>query len=226
MELQKSNKLVPIYCVLVIVAFIAILVIPSTRDVFKAVTAAHPYILGFIKFALLATIGELFAIRLSTGVFRLPKGIVARALVWGFLGAILALLFKLYSNGIIAIMDMGLLPGGENKFLFALFSSCAMNCTFAPTMMVFHKITDKAIDMKADGEALVSLKNVASKVDWVGLVGFTIAVTIPFFWIPAHTISFMLPGEYQIIMAAFLSIALGLILGIGTNTSKKQVTVK
>ena len=38
--------------------------------------------------------------------------------------------------------------------------------------------------------------------------------TIPFFWVPAHTITFMLPPEYQIVMAAYLSVALGIILGI------------
>lgn len=226
MEPQKSNNLIPIYCVTIIAAFVVILIIPQLREIFKMVTTAHPYVLGFVKFAFLATIGELFAIRLSTGMFILPKGIIARMCVWGFLGAVLALLFKLYSNGVLAIMAMGLLPGGESKFLFALFSSCAMNCTFAPTMMVFHKLTDKTIDMKANGENLVSLKNVSSKVDWPGLVGFTIAKTIPIFWIPAHTISFMLPGEYQIIMAAFLSIALGLILGIGANADKNKLTVK
>ncbi|MEL7656378.1 MAG: Mpv17/PMP22 family protein, partial [Bacillota bacterium] len=47
-----------------------------------------------------------------------------------------------------------------------------------------------------------------------GLIGFTIIKTIPLFWIPAHTITFSLPGEYQIVVAAFLSIVLGIFLSL------------
>ena len=38
--------------------------------------------------------------------------------------------------------------------------------------------------------------------------------TIVVFWIPAHTITFCLPAQYQILMSAFLSLALGFILTI------------
>ncbi|MBK5251987.1 MAG: hypothetical protein JJE29_05070 [Peptostreptococcaceae bacterium] len=43
-------------------------------------------------------------------------------------------------------------------------------------------------------------------------VSFVLAKTIPFFWIPAHTLTFLLPGQYRVLAAAMLSIALGLIL--------------
>jgi hypothetical protein len=46
--------------------------------------------------------------------------------------------------------------------------------------------------------------------------------TIPFFWIPAHTLTFLLPSEYRVLAAAMLSIALGLIL---TITKKKPSEV-
>ncbi|MCK7530557.1 MAG: Mpv17/PMP22 family protein [Marinilabiliales bacterium] len=36
--------------------------------------------------------------------------------------------------------------------------------------------------------------------------------TIPFFWIPAQTITFLLPPEFQILFAALLSTVLGVIL--------------
>lgn len=35
-----------------------------------------------------------------------------------------------------------------------------------------------------------------------------------FFWIPAHTITFLLPPDYQVLFAALLGIALGTILAI------------
>ena len=38
--------------------------------------------------------------------------------------------------------------------------------------------------------------------------------TIPLFWIPAHTVSFLLPPDYQVLYAALLGVALGLILAL------------
>ncbi|MCX7905011.1 MAG: Mpv17/PMP22 family protein, partial [Caloramator sp.] len=45
-------------------------------------------------------------------------------------------------------------------------------------------------------------------------ISFVVLKTIPFFWIPAHTITFLLPSEYRVLMASFLSIALGAILSL------------
>jgi len=45
--------------------------------------------------------------------------------------------------------------------------------------------------------------------------------TIPFFWIPAHTITFLLPPEFRVLFAALLGIALGLILAIGGQKATK-----
>ncbi|MDO4288902.1 MAG: hypothetical protein Q4C55_06915 [Eubacterium sp.] len=216
-----KKQLIPLGCAVIVLGFTAMLVVPAWREVFKAATAAHPYIMGFIKFALLATVGELIAMRINLKAWTLPAGLVPRALVWGFLGAVLALLFKMYAGGVTAAMTLGLLPGEGTGFLFAFFSSVMINCTFCPTMMVFHKVTDTAIAMKYAGRGPINLRSIAGEIDWSTLLGFTMAKTIPFFWIPAHTISFLLPGEYQIVMAAYLSIALGLILALGGKKAKK-----
>ena len=61
----------------------------------------------------------------------------------------------------------------------------------------------------------VKLSDVIARIDWQGLVSFVIFKTIPFFWIPAHTITFLLPPEYRVLMAAYLSVALGAILAYG-----------
>jgi len=58
----------------------------------------------------------------------------------------------------------------------------------------------------------ISLSRLIATIDWDNLIGFVVVKTIPFFWIPAHTIVFMLPGEYRVLVAAYLSIALGIIL--------------
>lgn len=190
-------------------------------------TAAHPYIMGFIKVSILATMGELLAIMISNGEFKLPKGIIYRFIIWGFLGMTFVIIFDLFANGVTATMKKEiLLPfistdslGG--KFVFAFFTSAFMNLAFAPTFMAFHRVTDTFIDLgegKLSKILKVKLSSVVKKIDWDGYIGFVVIKTIPIFWIPAHTITFMLPPEYRVLMAAFLSIALGAILA----TSKRK----
>ena len=60
----------------------------------------------------------------------------------------------------------------------------------------------------------VLLDEVLDAADLKGFVTFVVCRTIPVFWIPAHTVTFMLPPEYRVLMAAMLSICLGAILGI------------
>lgn len=58
----------------------------------------------------------------------------------------------------------------------------------------------------------LSFGEVLDRIDWKGFVTFVVCKTIPVFWIPAHTVTFMLAPEYRVMMAAMLSIALGGIL--------------
>ena len=58
----------------------------------------------------------------------------------------------------------------------------------------------------------VSPSVVLARIDWQGFIGFVVLKTVPFFWIPAHTVTFLLPPEYRVLVAASLSIALGAIL--------------
>ncbi|NTV18536.1 MAG: Mpv17/PMP22 family protein, partial [Bacteroidales bacterium] len=50
---------------------------------------------------------------------------------------------------------------------------------------------------------------------------FVVGKTIPLFWIPAHTITFMLPDQYKVLFAASLSIVLGLILSYAKLRNQK-----
>ena len=74
------------FIIAVFVAFAAILIMPATREVFEKLSAEHPYIMGFIKFALLATSGELIAIKMASGKFAKPDYLVARIVIWGLIG--------------------------------------------------------------------------------------------------------------------------------------------
>lgn len=190
----------------------AILIVPASHAVFVVFTTQHPYMAGFVKFFILATMGELLAIRIITLNWNVPKGWVYRAVIWGFLGMAIVLTFGIFSGGVAAATAQGLLPGKGIKFLGAFFTSAIMNLSFGPAMMTFHRFTDTFIDMKYEGEKNINIGKIVKRIDWNGFYSFVVLKTIPFFWIPAHTAVFLLPAEYRVIAAAFLSVALGGIL--------------
>lgn len=193
--------------------FVAILITPATHKMFVKFTTEHAYLGGFIKFFILATMGELLAIRIVTSDWNIPKGLLCRAFVWGLLGMAIVLIFSVFAAGITSALANGFLPGGNSKFAFAFFVSFIMNLSFAPTMMAFHRITDTFIDLKYENKkGKVTLSEAIKRIDWDGFVSFVIMKTIPIFWIPAHTITFLLPPEYRVLSAAFLSIVLGALL--------------
>ncbi len=198
-----------------------IMVSPVTHEVFIKLTTEHPYLGGFIKFFILATMGELLAIRIYKGDWKKPVGIVYRALIWGFLGMVIVLIFNIFGQGVKESLKKGMLYGGNSKFAFAFLVSFIMNTTFAPTMMAFHRITDTFIDLKYKKNDKIKINDVVSNVDWNGFVSFVLLKTIPFFWIPAHTITFLLPSEYRVLIAALLSVALGVILAFAKRKEKK-----
>ena len=206
------------YVVLALCSFAAILIIPASREVFKTLSSTHPYIMGFIKFAILATAGELLAIRLAKKQWALPSYVWARFLIWGVIGIWITYMMKIFGAGVDALMGAGLLPTAQNalfnSFIKAFFISATMNLSFGPTFMALHKCSDTYLDIRATGKRKISIANVIHKVDWEKFATFTLLRTVPLFWIPAHTVTFMLPAEYQVAMAAFLSVALGLILNL------------
>jgi hypothetical protein len=163
--------------------------------------------------------GELLAIRVVTGAWKAPAGLAYRAVVWGLLGAALALIFPVFSGGIAAASTSGLLPSlpgalGE-KVSRAFWVSAVMNLTWAPTLMLAHRLTDTWLDLaggRLSEVGSIPVARVAGTIDWNGFIGFVLFRTIPLFWIPAHTFTFLLPPELRILFAAFLSVALGAIL--------------
>ncbi len=211
-----KNFLIIAYICFALLSFTAVLIIPETREVFKELSGSHPYIMGFIKFALLATAGELIAAYITNGKPSVPVKIIWRFIIWGFIGIWITFMMKVNSNAAVSMMAQGLLPGGENAFLRALYTSVIMNTTFGPTFMAVHKCTDKILELLAKKEK-VSLSSVITGIDWTTFAGFTVLKTVPFFWIPAHTVTFMLPSQYQVMMAAALSVALGIILSFGNR---------
>lgn len=210
--------------IFIFLLIISIFIIPLTRTGFENLTDNYPYIMGFIKTSILASYGELLASRILTGNYFSRKGIIPRFIVWGILGMGFVLMFKIFSSGVIGAMSDSILPNVENQnFLGNLYrafmTSLIMNLIFAPTFMILHRITDTYIDLKNEGKNQIKTNEIIERIDWNSFFGFVIFKTIPLFWVPAHTITFMLPENYRVLMAGFLSIALGLIL---TFTKMKQ----
>lgn len=206
----------------VLLGVIAFLITPGTHTMFITASKTSPYLMGFVKFAVLATMGELLAIRIVTGSWKKPKGVLWRVIVWGMIGIMVTLMFVLFDAGVRSCMERGYLPFIEGEGFFpilmtAFFISAITNLYFGPSFMLFHRITDTWIDL-GQGRMVqmrkLTLNEVLDAADLKGFVTFVACRTIPVFWIPAHTVTFMLPPEYRVLMAAMLSICLGAILGI------------
>lgn len=210
----------------VLLGVIAFLITPATHIMFITASKTSPYLMGFVKFAVLASMGELLAIRIVTGNWKKPKGVLWRVIVWGMIGITVTLMFVLFDAGVQGCMERGYLPFVEGSGIFpilvtAFFISSITNLSFGPSFMLFHRITDTWIDL-GHGRLLrmrkITLNEVLDSADLKGFVTFVICRTIPVFWIPAHTVTFMLPPEYRVLMAAMLSICLGVILGMSGKT--------
>lgn len=204
--------------VLIMITIIGFISTPATNKIFMEFTGEHPYISGFIKFSILATMGELLAVRIIKKDWNsLPKGIPYRALVWGMLGMLIVIAFEIYGSGVASAQAKGLLPKG-GRLVYAFLVSTLLNSTFAPMLMGTHKITDTYIDLiyKNQGNR-PTIAAITEAIDWNGFISFVIMKTLPLFWIPAHTITFLLPPEYKVLFAASLSLALGLILAFAKS---------
>jgi hypothetical protein len=190
----------------------------------------HGYVMAFIKFAILATLGEVIGLRIKTGQYNQPGfGILPRAIVWGFIGLTIKGAFVIFTTGIPVLLEgFGLKnaasalagPFSGEKLFVAFCTSVALNSVYAPIMMTFHKMMDTHI--LAHGVTISGLftfihfKEIIVNLDWNVQWNFVFKKTIPFFWIPAHTITFLLPADFQVLFAALLGIALGTILSIAS----------
>ncbi len=209
----------------IILLFMPFFVSPVVFGFYETFNKMHPLVMSFLKFAVLATMGESIGLRIKEGRFNYKGfGLLPRAIVWGFLGLTIQMAFVIFSQGVPMFLTktLGLELGVPeamtfgSKLLIAFCISLTMNVIYAPVMMTMHKITDTHI-LNNGGTVngfLHPLKmgEILSQINWQVQWNFVFKKTIPFFWIPAHTITFMLPPEYRVLFAALLGIALGVIL--------------
>jgi hypothetical protein len=190
---------------------------------FMALTKAHPYPMGFLKFAVLATFGEALKGRLTTGSWRITR-LPQRALVWGIFGLWITAIFPVVAGGVQALMTAGMWPGPGmddgwlKTFVIAFSTSFWVNVLsgYAWVMMLTHEWFNYCIE-KRGTPGLVAFARSLDLARWFS----TVPKTILFFWVPAHTVTFCLPPEWRILFAAALSVALGALL-----TFKKTAPAK
>lgn len=199
-----------------VMLLILVIVFVLTRSAVLTFASDYPLVMSFFKFFFLASIGDLIGYRLQKKHWSLPPKILHKAVVWGILGLVIYLMFQIYPSGIKTLQSNDVLPGANSTFLTALFVSIFMNYTFAPTMMTVHRMTDTYFNLSSESNK-PSFTETVNTVDWGQFFKFTLLRAIPLFWIPAHTITFLIPVEYRIIFAALLGIALGLILRLTTK---------
>ena len=195
---------------------------------YKQFNAEHGMVMSFLKFAILSTFGECIGLRVTNGVYhRQGFGILPRAFVWGVLGMGISMAMTIFSSGVPTFLaSLGMAeatqvmaaPLSWEKLLVAFCISVAMNTIFAPVFMTLHKVTDTHI-LRTGGSLSgfftpLPMKKILAGLNWERQWGFVFKKTIPLFWFPAHTITFLLPGDLRVLFAALLGIVLGVLLAI------------
>lgn len=213
-----------------ILVWVLVLVIPVSRTAFITFTSAHAYIGGFFKFFMLASMGDMLGYRILNGAWKFPQGFLYKAIVWGILGMMITLVFTVFFVGTQGAMAIGRLPFAGSQFALAFFGSLIMNTTFGPMLYIYHKFGDLLVDMvyekrKGTLEGNITVTAMVQRIDWHTLVTFSWLKTCLLIWVPLHTIVFLLPMEYRVLVSAFLSILLGILIALSKKSAVKKASV-
>lgn len=158
----------------------------------------YPLISSFIQFAILGFLGEVISYSLRKKLKNIGNifKVILKIVAWGILGIIIKMGFTGTKGSLKALIDSNMFfKINEGTFLYAFSLSVITNIFFGPQMMLFHRLEENLIMGKKDFKG----------------IEFSL-ISLIWFWIPAHTFTFLLPKDYQIGIAALWSIVLGIIL--------------
>ncbi len=207
----------------IILVWVFVLLIPTSREMFVEVTEAYPYIGGFVKFAILASMGDLLGGRILKGEWIFADGFLYKAIVWGVMGILITLVFSVYYNGVVGAQNSGDLPFAGSKIMTPIFVSVIMNATFGPMLYIYHKFGDLFVDLSLEKKrgqlpGGITIEEMVKRVDWYSMVSFSWLKTCIFVWMPCHSFVFLLPEQYRVLASAFLSILLGILVALSKKT--------
>ncbi|KAB2909087.1 MAG: hypothetical protein LC102_01750 [Ignavibacteriales bacterium] len=166
----------------------------------------YPIYTAMVQFAVLGTLGDMIAswvIKKKVFLPFSPVELLLKFAEWAFLAVLIKYAFVGYKGFVEVLVETGLLPE-LNSFSRAFAISFTMNLQFGLLLVLLHRLLDNLI---------------AKKQNWANInKGFW---SLIWFWLPAHTVTFMLPKEFQIGLAAVWSVVLGLILGFFNKKSQE-----
>jgi len=160
---------------------------------------------AMIQFAFLGTLGDMIAKWLQKGQLFMPYSLVTlllKMLEWAILAVCIKYAFVGFQGFVDGLVGHDMLP--ELGLFGRAFSvSLTMNLQFGLLLVIFHRYLDNVI---------------ARESNWANLdKGMK---SLVWFWIPAHTLTFMLDKPFQIGLAALWSVVLGIILGYFNRQTK------
>jgi len=175
-------------------------------ETYKSLVDAHPIIMAIIQFAILGTLGEIISKWIINKKLSMPFSIALtlwKMVVWSILAVCIKYAFVGYPGYVDNLIESKyhLLPqifaaNTDHTLPRAFAISATMNLQFGMLLILFHRFLDNLV---------IKVKN------WKGID--KAIYSLLWFWIPAHTVTFILPENYRIGLAALWSVVLGLILG-------------
>lgn len=169
----------------------------------------YPFYSAIIQFSILGTLGDVLSKWMQQEKIYMPykfKIIVFKMFEWSILAITIKYAFVGFLGFIENLESYHLLPELSN-FGKAFSISVFMNLQFGIFLVIFHRFLDNLI---------------AKQNNWKNIDKSLFSLV--WFWIPAHTLTFMLDKPYQIGLAAVWSVVLGFILGY-YNRETKEVKV-
>lgn len=161
---------------------------------------AYPILSAMLQFAILGTLGEIISKWVVQKSFKYPFSAFLtlwKMIVWAVLAIAIKYAFVGFTGFVEILSAKGMLPAFEPGTLGWAFSvSALMNLQFGLFLVVMHRVLDNLPEKH---------KN------WANM--HKSMYSLLWFWIPAHTVTFMMHSDLRIGLAAVWSLALGLILG-------------
>ena len=168
------------------------------------IVKAHPILTAMIQFAILGTLGDIISKWIIQRRIFAPFDlgtILLKMVEWALLAVCIKYAFVGFNGFVDSLIEHKLLPQ-MNIFGRAFAISTTMNLQFGPFLVIMHRLLDNTIVRKRNWDNLDKS-----------------LLSLLWFWVPAHTITFILPKPFQIGLAALWSVVLGIILGF-YNRSK------
>jgi len=168
---------------------------------------ASPILTAMAQFAVLGTFGDILSRWLVERKIFMPFGVRTtglKMLEWAALAICIKYAFVGFNGFVDSLSGHGLLPE-LGLFGRAFTISTLMNLQFGPFLVIAHRLLDNVI---------------AGRPNWANLDKGLL--TLLWFWIPAHTVTFMLPMDLRIGLAALWSVALGALLGFYNRSAPEH----